>query len=109
MHPCPNCDEPSITNKQKLFLSPGHTIVCPRCSGPIGLSSAVVGTYFPMFMGFFVYWQWRSWWSVLAVLLGGLAGLYIQVRHVPLWRPGVSGDTQRPFQRDLESVSRRDK
>ena len=98
MHPCPHCGELSITTAQKTFLPPGKTIACPKCSRPIGLSSAVVMTYVPIVIGGVVYLQWPSWWSVLAILLGGLAAIFLLVRRVPLWRPGVSADTQRPFE-----------
>ena len=89
MHPCPHCGEPSITTAQKVFLQPGKTIACPKCSRPIGLSSAVVTGYVPIVIGSIAYFQWPSWWSGLAILLCVFPAIFLLMKRVPLWRPGV--------------------
>ena len=89
MHRCPHCGEPSVTTAQKLSIPPGKTIPCPKCSGPVGLSSAVVTAYVPIVIGGLIYFQWGSGWSRLAILLGVLAASFLLWRRVPLWRPGV--------------------
>ncbi len=89
MHRCPHCGEPSVTTAQKISILPGKTIPCPKCSGPVGLSSAVVTAYVPIVIGGLVYFQWPFWWSGLATLLGGVAAIFLLMRRVPLWRPGV--------------------
>ena len=102
-----------------LSTSRNYLIICPsvRRRGGIGLSSrlVVLDVLFLLFNSMKSVGSafhapccdsWSRLYSARSLSLGGLAGIYLQVKRVPLWRVGVRNDAQRPF--TFDGASRHD-